>query len=214
MTAVETEEGRTWAESKLKAITGGDEVSARFMRQDFFSFTPTFKLMIAGNHKPRLRSVDEAMRRRFHLIPFAFTVPPAERDKDLAEKLKAEWPAILRWMIDGCLIWQRDGLNPPQAVIDATNKYLETEDLIGTWIEDRCECKTSYHDTSASLFASWKAWAELNGEFVGSQKQFAEKLQGRGMEQIKIGNKNARGFRGIRVITTESPPPSDWNRDD
>jgi putative DNA primase/helicase len=214
VTAVETEEGRTWAESKLKAITGGDEISARFMRQDFFCFTPSFKLMIGGNHKPRLRSVDEAMRRRFHLIPFAVTVPLAERDKDLAEKLKAEWPAILRWMIDGCLIWQRDGLNPPQAVIDATNKYLETEDSIGTWIEDRCECKISYQDTSASLFASWKAWAELNGEFVGSQKQFAEKLQGRGMEQIKIGNKNARGFRGIHAIKTEAPPPSDRNQYD
>jgi putative DNA primase/helicase len=77
VTAVETEEGRTWAESKLKAITGGDEISARFMRQDFFRFTPTFKLMIAGNHKPRLRSVDEAIRRRFHLIPFAVTIPPS-----------------------------------------------------------------------------------------------------------------------------------------
>jgi putative DNA primase/helicase len=77
VTAVETEEDRTWAESKLKAITGGDEISARFMRQDFFRFTPTFKLMIAGNHKPRLRSVDEAIRRRFHLIPFAVTIPPS-----------------------------------------------------------------------------------------------------------------------------------------
>src|SRR5262245_24756457 len=76
VTAIETEEGRAWAESKLKAITGGDEISARFMRQDFFTFTPQFKLTIAGNHKPRLRSVDEAMRRRFHLIPFAVTLPP------------------------------------------------------------------------------------------------------------------------------------------
>jgi putative DNA primase/helicase len=83
---------------KTQAITGGDEISARFMRQDFFHFTPTFKLMIAGNHKPRLRSVDEAMRRRFHLIPFAVTIPSEKRDKDLAEKLKTEWPAILRWM--------------------------------------------------------------------------------------------------------------------
>jgi putative DNA primase/helicase len=130
VTAVETEEGRPWAESKIKALTGGDEISARFMRQDFFSFTPTFKLMIAGNHKPRLRSVDEAMRRRFHLIPFAVTIPKADRDIDLVGKLKAEWPAILRWMIDGCMIWQKMGLAPPQAVIDATNKYLESEDAI------------------------------------------------------------------------------------
>jgi len=213
VTAVETEEGRTWAESKLKAITGGDEISARFMRQDFFSFIPTFKLMIAGNHKPRLRSVDEAMRRRFHLIPFSVTIPPNKRDKDLAEKLKAEWPAILRWMVAGCLIWQRDGLNPPQAVIEATNKYLETEDSIGTWIEERCECKPSYKDTSANLFASWKTWAELNGEFVGSQKQFSEKLQGRGMESITIGDKKARGYQGLRTVKAEEQPTYGY-RDD
>jgi putative DNA primase/helicase len=88
VTAVETEEGRVWAESKLKAITGGDEISARFMRQDFFTFVPKFKLMIAGNHKPRLRAVNEAIRRRFQLIPFNVTIPEANRDKDLPEKLK------------------------------------------------------------------------------------------------------------------------------
>jgi putative DNA primase/helicase len=104
VTAVETEEGKTWAEAKIKAITGGDAISARFMRQDFFTFTPQFKVMIAGNHKPRLRTVDEAIRRRFHLIPFTVTIPPAERDKHLAEKLKAEWPAILRWRELGGLI--------------------------------------------------------------------------------------------------------------
>jgi putative DNA primase/helicase len=76
----------------LKSITGGDEIAARFMRQDFFRFVPTFKLMIAGNHKPRLRSVDEAIRRRFHLIPFAVTIPEADRDKDLSEKLGQNGP--------------------------------------------------------------------------------------------------------------------------
>lgn len=200
VTATETEEGRLWAESKIKALTGGDEISARFMRQDFFSFTPTFKLMIAGNYKPRLRSVDEAMRRRVHLIPFAVTIPPDKRDPDLTEKLKAEWPAILRWMIDGCMMWQKTGLAPPQAVVDATNRYLETEDSTGAWIADRCECKASYEDTFAKLFASWKSWAELMGETVGSQKLLAEKLQGRGLAPTDLGHARARGYRGIRVI--------------
>ena len=76
VTAVETEEGRQWAESKIKSLTGGDKISARFMRQDFFEYTPQFKLLIAGNHKPGLRSVDEAIRRRMHLIPFTVTIPP------------------------------------------------------------------------------------------------------------------------------------------
>ena len=126
VTAVETEEGRRWAESKIKSLTGGDRIAARFMRQDFFEFNPTFKLIIAGNHMPSLRSVDEAIRRRFHLIPFTITVPPDERDEKLGEKLKAEWPGILAWMIEGCLEWQRSGLAPPESVLSATASYLRS----------------------------------------------------------------------------------------
>jgi putative DNA primase/helicase len=198
VTATETEEGRRWAEAKIKALTGGDEIPARFMRQDYFRFTPNFKLMIAGNHKPRLRTVDEAMRRRIQMIPFAVTIPPTKRDKDLAEKLKSEWPAILLWMIEGCLIWQRVDLNPPQAILEATNKYLESEDAFATWLEERCERRASFQDTSANLFASWKAWAELMGEPIGVRQQFAEKLEALGMEPIKIGKKNVRVSRTPR----------------
>ena len=85
------------------------------MRQDFFEFMPQFKLIIAGNHKPGLRSVDEAIRRRFNLVPFTVTIPPEERDPKLAEKLKAEWPGILQWMIEGCLEWQRTGSPRPRS---------------------------------------------------------------------------------------------------
>lgn len=106
MTSVETEEGRRWAESKIKSLTGGDRISARFMRQDFFEFTPIFKLVVAGNHKPGLRSVDEAIRRRFHLVPFTVTIPVEERDGTLGERLKAELPGIMAWAISGCLEWQ------------------------------------------------------------------------------------------------------------
>ena len=122
--AQETQRGRRWDETKIKALTGGDKITARFMRQDFFDFTPTFKLFICGNHKPRLANVDEAMRRRLLLVPFTVQIPPAERDPQLAEKLEAEWPAILRWCIDGCLEWQRIGLAPPAIVRDATDEYF------------------------------------------------------------------------------------------
>lgn len=98
------------------------------MRQDFFTYQPQFKLLIAGNHKPTLRGVDEALRRRFHLIPFAVTIPAPERDADLAEKLKSEWGGILAWAIEGCLQWQRIGLAPPPAVTGATAEYLDSED--------------------------------------------------------------------------------------
>jgi putative DNA primase/helicase len=120
VTAVETEEGRRWAESRIKTLTGGDKVPARFMYQDFFEFTPQFKLLIAGNHKPSLRSVDEAIRRRFQLVPFAITIPPGERDPELTKRLKAEWPGILAWMIEGCLWWQEHGLGTAPSSITSS----------------------------------------------------------------------------------------------
>jgi putative DNA primase/helicase len=114
VTAIETEEGRRWAESRIKSLTGGDKISARFMRQDFFEYTPQFKLIIAGNHKPGLKSVDEAIRRRFNLIPFTVTIPPEERDEALPEKLKAELPGIMQWMIEAAWIGRSAVCRPPK----------------------------------------------------------------------------------------------------
>jgi putative DNA primase/helicase len=139
VTAQEIEEGQRWAESKIKALTGGDPIAARFMRQDFFTFTPQFKLLIAGNHKPSLRTVDAAIRRRLFLIPFTITIPSGKQDKQLAEKLKAEWPGILQWAINGCLEWQQVGLAPPACVTIATEAYLEAEDSVTQWLH---ECST------------------------------------------------------------------------
>ena len=137
--AQETEEGRRWAEGRIKAMTGGDPVTARFMRRDFFTFIPLFKLFIAGNHKPGLRGVDEAIRRRLNLIPFTVTIPVAERDVHLADKLGPEMPGILAWAIEGCLLWQRVGLQPPATVVEATHNYMAAEDALSLWIMERCK---------------------------------------------------------------------------
>jgi putative DNA primase/helicase len=205
VSATETEEGRRWAESRVKQLTGGDIVSARFMRQDFFDFRPAFKLLIAGNHKPSLRSVDESIRRRFHLIPFGVTIPADERDAELTEKLKTEWPGILAWLIEGCLEWQATGLQPPKAVLDATSAYLEAEDAIAAWIDERCERDPNAWTPSAALFASWSAWAIAAGEATGTQKKLTQALETRGF-QIRPTTK-ARGLIGLRVILDEPPPP-------
>src|SRR6478672_7966062 len=106
VTATETEENHGWAESRIKQLTGGDRIRANFMRQDTFEFVPQLKLLISGNHKPGLRSVDEAIRRRFHLLPFTITIPPKERILGYADTLRDEWPAILNWTVQGCLEWQ------------------------------------------------------------------------------------------------------------
>ena len=200
MTATETEEGQRWAESRIKALTGGDPISARFMRQDFFTFTPTFKLMICGNHRPSLRNVDEAIRRRLFLIPFDVTIPPDERDDTLPERLRAEWAGILEWAIDGCLDWQEHGLAAPERVRAATDEYLTTEDAFATWIEETVGRSSGAHETTADLYQSWKTWADKAGEFVGSQKRFSQTLRDRGFEPKRQAGTGRAGFVGVRLI--------------
>jgi putative DNA primase/helicase len=194
--AQETEKGRNWAESKIKRLTGGDPITARYMRQDFFDFTPQFKLLIAGNHKPSLRAVDEAIRRRLHLIPFTVTIPKEERDKDFTEKLKPEWPGILYWAVQGCLEWQRVGLAPPKAVADATDEYLREQDKLGQWIEDCCGVDPVYKALSTELYKSWKDWCEGSGLRTTSQKSFSLDLQERGFAngRNEIGLKQFEGL--------------------
>ena len=209
VTAAETEEGRRWAEARIKTLTGGDPVSARFMRQDFFEYVPAFKLFITGNHKPSLRSVDEAIRRRFHLVPFAVTIPAENRDPDLGEKLRSEWPGILAWLIDGCLQWQGLSLRPPQAVLDATKAYLEAEDAISAWLDEKCERDAAAWESSTALYSSWKAWAELNGEPPSSMKHLSQKLESRGWQRFR--KTSGAGFNGIRIQPDETPDPY-WQR--
>jgi putative DNA primase/helicase len=204
----EIEVGRTWAESKIKALTGGDRLQGRFMRQDFFEFDPQFKLVVVGNHKPSLRGVDEAIRRRLHLVPFTVTIPEQDRDLDLPKKLRAEWPAILRWAMDGCLMWQRDGLNPPALVTEATEEYLEAEDATSLWLDDAAVEDPNAWEAMGSLFASWKRWAEQTGEFVGTQKRLSQTLQDRGFEQKREGGTGLRGFLGLRI--TDSGDSERW----
>jgi putative DNA primase/helicase len=199
VTASETEEGRAWAESKIKQLTGGDPIQARFMRQDFFSFQPTFKLLIVGNHCPELHSADDAMRRRVNIVPFDHK--PERPDHDLESKLVAEWPAILRWMIDGCLDWQVHRLVRPNSVIAATTTYFNDQDLIGQWLDEDCDAEpgnTHKWDTSSALFKSWSAYAERSGERPGNTKSFAEAMRGRGFELHK-GGKGARQYRGVQL---------------
>jgi putative DNA primase/helicase len=210
VTSTETEQGRRWAESRIKTLTGGDVVPARFMKQDFFYFRPKFKLVVAGNHKPGLRTVDEAIRRRMNLIPFAVTIPLVERDDKLAVKLRAEWPGILKWLLAGCLEWQQTGLCPPDEVKSATNEYLEAEDALSAWISECCEQSTIGTTGSRELFHSWKGWAATAGEFVGSEKRFSQTLEDRGY--VKKSTNRGKIFEGLTVKPSE--PEMRWYGDD
>ena len=213
VTATETEEGRRWAETRIKQLTGGDDVPARFMRQDFFTFKPQFTLVIVGNHKPGLRSVDEAIRRRFHLIPFTVTIPKDQRDPDLGDKLRDEWPGILHWCIEGCVEWQKQGLTAPKAVLDATAAYLESEDAFAAWIDEECERDANAWTRSSDLFASWRAWAERSGVPYGDTKRFKDKLEARGiLAKPESGTKRA-GYQGLKLKPSEVDTSSAyWSR--
>ena len=118
----------------------------------------------------------------------------------MTEKLKAEWPGILQWLVEGCLEWQRGGLQPPQAVRDATAAYLEAEDAIAAWIDDRCERDITAWEQSTDLFASWKSWAERSGERPGTMKRFVQTLESRGYQSER--KTHGRGFAGLRLAQT------------
>lgn len=198
VTASETERGRSWNEQRVKALTGNDAITARFMRQDNFTFKPQFKLLLLGNHKPVLHSVDEAWRRRFHIVPFTFKPPKA--DLTLKARLVDEYPQILNWMLEGCIKWQADGLKVPKVVRDETDVYFAAQDTFSAWMEDCCEKSKTFVDTSSRLFKSWQAYAERDGEPPGTAKSLADKLQTLGMERINpVPLMGGRGFRGLRL---------------
>jgi len=197
--ASEVEEGQTWAEARIKAVTGGDPITARFMRQDNFTFVPRFKLTISGNHKPALRGVDNSTRRRFNIVPF--TRRPAAPDPELSEKLKTEWGAILRWMIEGCLEWQRNGLGAPASVSAATKDYFESQDYFGRWIEDRCDLGWGLTDTPIALLRSFEDWCRENREEMTDSRRLRgmlEKTQG----VYYIKTKEGRKVSGIELKDT------------
>jgi putative DNA primase/helicase len=201
--APEIEQGRRWAESRIKALTGGDPITARLMRQDFSTYPPQLKLFIIGNHRPSFRGVDEAIRRRFNIVPFTVTIPPEERDAELAEKLKAEWPGILNWMIEGCLEWQRVGLQLPDIVRDATDEYFAAEDGMGQWLSEACLFDRNGFSTTGELYLSWSQWCDATGEYKDTQKHFSQMLEARGLSKRRQGGTGKQGFTGILVRRDE-----------
>ncbi|MGY4451939.1 phage/plasmid primase, P4 family [Bradyrhizobium sp. 482_C4_N1_1] len=198
VTASETEEGRAWAEARIKALTGGDPISARFMRRDFFTYVPTFKLIVIGNHKPVLNNVDDAAKRRFNIVPFI--LKPATPDRDLEQKLMQEAPGILQWMIDGCLDWQQNGLIRPKCVMDATAEYFSDQDLFQHWLEEECICEPgNMHMSEASslLFKSWSNYAKAAGHNPGTSSTFKDNLTAIGFKFYR--SEKAREFFGISL---------------
>jgi putative DNA primase/helicase len=195
--ASEPEENRTWAVGKIKQLTGNEgRIAARYLHQNHFEFLPRFKLVFVGNTKPRIASVDEALVRRLNLVPFQFQ--PATRDEQLKEKLTVEYPAIMRWMIDGWLDLQGNGRIRPAIVADATKEYLDDENTIAAWLAERCELGPLHETTLKALFSDWKIWAEDTGEDPGTNKRLKRRLEKLPGLRFPHG-KHGTGAKGIRL---------------
>lgn len=201
----ETKATNAFDEEVIKQITGGDRISARFMKQDFFSFEPTHKLFFQANHKPAIRQQDEGIWRRIRLIPFDQTISEAERVHDMAERLRAELPGVLRWAVDGCLAWQDEGLKAPAAVLAATSAYREESDILGPFLDACCVVSADASAFSAQLLQAYEAWCRRNGETPVKSKTFSTRLQERaaamGLEKTKYGG--VMRWRGIGLKSGE-----------
>jgi P4 family phage/plasmid primase-like protien len=192
----ETDPGRAWAEGRIKSVTGGETIRANFMHRDHFEFTPQFKLIVAGNHRPSLSGTGEAMQRRLHLVPFEVTIPPERRDTQLMAKLQDERDGILGWMLEGCAEWRAQGLSPPAVILSAAASYFAEEDLVGQWLEEACETGPHCKATAQSLFSSWSQWADAAGHPKGTKKTLGEALRQKGFSSGKV--MRTRGWIGLR----------------
>jgi len=201
VTASETKQSGRWDEARITELTGGEAVSARFMRENHFTFVPQFKLLFAGNHRPSLAGIQGGIRRRLHLVPFV--TYPKIVDKDMPNKLEKEYPAILAWMIEGCLLWQKYGLQPPQIVLDTTQDYLHDEDAVGRWMEQRTELDFESAVLSNTLYADWREWCGENGEHAGSLRRFVAALQSNKIEKWQDGKTRRNGFKGLKLKPRE-----------
>jgi len=198
VSAVESEHGRKLAEALVKQLTGGDKITARHLYGEWFDFDPTFKLFLAVNHKPVIKGSDYAIWRRIRLVPFTVTIPPEKRDKDLINKLKAELPGILRWAVEGCMLWQREGLESPDSVKAATGDYQSEMDVIGDFIAECCDVVPDAKTPFKDLFFKYTLWSSKDGDDCLDQKEFARGLAERSFTSGK--NKALGRYRsGIRL---------------
>lgn len=186
----EVREGAQFEENLIKQLVGGDRVTARFLYQEHFEFTPKFKLIIAGNHQPVIKGDDDGIWRRVHLIPFKHQIPVHERDKNLGAKLVMERSGILNWAIAGCLRWQKDGLIPPACITNATRAYRGEMDLLRHWIDQECITGPKCRDRSGVLYKNYRDWCEASAIRPLTAPIFLRKLESRGFERehTRVGN--------------------------
>lgn len=186
----EVDEGMSLSESVVKDLTGNDTLTARFMRAEFFDFTPTHKLWIYGNFKPEIGGTDGAIWDRVKLIEFKVEIPKAERDPAMPERLAAELPGILAWAVRGNLLWQKMGINPPAAVSTATDEYRQEQDTVGEFLKECCEFGETMEISASRIYQIYEAWCKQLGVKQMDGKFFGRELSKRGFDvkHTRLGN--------------------------
>ncbi len=198
----ETDQGQRLNAARIKAHTGKDRLKARNFYKDFFEFDPTHKIVWMTNHKPIIRDTSFAMWRRVRLIPFTVKIPEHERDLTLGEKLKAEASGILRWLVEGCLLWQKEGLESPEAVKTATEDYRVESDPIGRFLEERCVLSTYASVKKADLYAAYIRWSEQEGDkYPMGNREFTARLREKGLDDG--ASTGERTWKGVALNPQE-----------
>ncbi len=199
--SAETDDGMVLAEGLVKSLVAGDAMSVRKLYCEPFNFTPQFKLLATGNHKPVVKGTDHGIWRRMRLVPFNRKFEGTERDDQLGDKLQAEAPHILAWMLEGCLKWQVKSLRDvPAIVAEQTQQYRTEMDVIGQWIDERCVVRADIKTPSSELYESYKGWALDNGFRPRTSPQFGRHLDERGFEAAKSGSKRYRVGLGLASV--------------
>lgn len=193
-------------EAKIKDLTGGDTLAARFMRGEWFEFLPVFKLVLATNHKPVVRGTDDAIWDRICLVPFRIRIHDNELDPRLRDKLIAEAAGILTWGVGGCLEWQREGLGGPQGMRAAVAEYRTEMDVLGTFLTDCCLLGPDLTVSAKAFFAAYKRWCEETGERQLTQTAVGKRLGERGFVPVRLSG-GVRTWRGLGLLSSHPTPP-------
>ena len=196
--SAEIERGAYLSEALVKQLTGEDVLKARFMRQDFFEFQASHHIFIAANHKPIIRGNDDGIWRRIHLIPFDLTVPPEKRDRTLQGRLLEEAPGILNWLIEGCRDWRQNGLNAPEIVLNKTQEYRSSMDLLKEFLDAYCVVSPDAESLAKDLYNGYRDWADEQGEFPVKRRLFNMMLDERGFGRRRSGRGLHRTGLGLK----------------
>ena len=206
VTSSEANEGSRLDESLVKQLTGGDRILARFLYGQEFEYDPKFKIWMATNHLPFIRGTDEGIWRRIKVVPFNVQIPANKVDKNLENKLKAEWTGILNWIVQGAIMWQVEGLKDPEVVQDASKQYRENMDPLEAFLDECCKAGSNYTIMGRPLYNAYRDWARESNEHLMSMTKF-----GREMAKKLPKTKERNGTRYVGIQLKKEPLHFDWN---